>query len=261
MEKIETDERLKCSKLFDAAIDKQKGHFEEVCKDADGNLVLHISGANNGGNNCSESNEYFSLTDEEYLEYLEKARENNLVGWLAYRKLRKEMNAKDGGTDKPISTAPAGKITSFEVVTLTTSGMRGSSVREFVMKNGRAVCSDYGIRYRDGGEERVLEEQAVIGEDEALKLFNDCKLLSWNGFHGAHPKGVLDGTMFRLEAVVNGGQKIYADGSQNFPKQYRDFTDGIYQIFKKAREEAEKLEKSDAPPTTSDDESTGDVEG
>ena len=261
MEKIETDKRLENRKLFDAVIDKEKLSFEEICKDVSGKIILHVSGTYNIGNAYSESNDYFYLTDEEYLEYLEKARKNKLVGFFAYQKLKKEKNSNDGGSDAANDTAPAGKITSFEVVTLTTSGMRGSNVKEFVMKNGRAECAAYWIRYRNGGEERVLDEQAVIGEEEALTLFNDCKLLSWNGFHGAHPKGVLDGTMFRLEAVVNGGQKIFADGSQNFPKHYRDFTDGIYEIMKREREKTANLEKSDAPPTTSDDESTGDVEG
>ena len=45
---------------------------------------------------------------------------------------------------------------------------------------------------------------------------------SWNGFHGKHPKYVLDGTMFTLEASVNGGKRLYADGSENFPRHYHE---------------------------------------
>ncbi|MBO4411374.1 MAG: hypothetical protein J5794_04230 [Lachnospiraceae bacterium] len=40
---------------------------------------------------------------------------------------------------------------------------------------------------------------------------------------------MLDGIMFRLEAFVNGGRRIFADGSQNFPKHYRELTDWLYQ--------------------------------
>ena len=54
--------------------------------------------------------------------------------------------------------------------------------------------------------------------------------MSWDSFHGKHPKGVLDGTMFRFEATVNSGRIIKADGSQNFPSGYRDFESGLYKI-------------------------------
>ena len=57
-------------------------------------------------------------------------------------------------------------------------------------------------------------------------------MLSWDGFRGEHPKGVLDGTMFRMEATVNGGRRIRADGSQNFPKGYRELDAGIDEILK-----------------------------
>ena len=36
--------------------------------------------------------------------------------------------------------------------------------------------------------------------------------------------------MFSLNAVVNGGKIIRAEGSQNFPKHYRNFTDGLYEM-------------------------------
>ena len=59
--------------------------------------------------------------------------------------------------------------------------------------------------------------------EDCLQQLNACKVGSWNGFHGAHPKNVTDGIMFTLEATVNGGTRLYADGSQNFPKHYHDF--------------------------------------
>jgi hypothetical protein len=34
--------------------------------------------------------------------------------------------------------------------------------------------------------------------------------------------------MFDFSATVNGGVEISARGSQNFPRHYRDFTDGLY---------------------------------
>ena len=129
------------------------------------------------------------------------------------------------------ATDPVKEIVSFEIVTLHTSGMRYTGETEIVMKDGKAEVSQYGIRYTQNEDRRVLEKRAVCDEQTVLKLLNDCKLLSWDGFNGPHPKGVLDGTMFTLQAVVNGNQKIHASGSENFPKHYREFTDGLYRIF------------------------------
>ena len=69
-----------------------------------------------------------------------------------------------------------------------------------------------------------------------LDLLNKCSLLSWDGFHGKHPKGVKDGIMFSLQAVLNGGKTIKAEGSENFPRHYRDFTDGLYSLLNDDRQ-------------------------
>ena len=101
-------------------------------------------------------------------------------------------------------------IISFDIVTLRESGMRCTAEYEIVVKDGKA------------------EVECSI--DDVLKLFNDCRLLSWNGFDGPHPRGVCDGIMFTFKASVNDGKKIYASGSQNFPRHYRDFTNGLYNL-------------------------------
>ena len=67
----------------------------------------------------------------------------------------------------------------------------------------------------------------MCSTDTVLELLNKCRILSWDGFNGPHPKNVKDGIMFTLKATVNEGKKIYATGSQNFPKHYRDFRDGL----------------------------------
>ena len=123
------------------------------------------------------------------------------------------------------------RIENFEVVTLRVSTMRNVSEYEMLMKDGKAEVSYFSIRFTQSKDERVLEKRVSVDEAEALKLLNDCGVLSWDGFHGAHPRGVTDGTMFNLHATVNGGKKIYATGSQNFPRHYRDLTDGLYDLF------------------------------
>ena len=72
-------------------------------------------------------------------------------------------------------------------------------------------------------DELVLESSVPCDAQTMIELMNTCGILRWNGFHGKHPKNVSDGIMFRFEATVNGGQGIFADGSENFPKGYREF--------------------------------------
>ncbi len=224
MKKNETDLHYHYTKLFDAMIDKTKLSFETVGRDAHGNLILHISRTYNMSSAYSSDDEYFILTAEEYREYVEKARKNKFISLFKYRRFLREAEPPK----------PDGKvITSFEIITLHTSGMRFTSEDEIVMKDGAAEVSSYSIRYSDSEDRRVLEKRALCSVEEVLKLLNDCKLLSWDGFHGAHPRGVLDGIMFSFEATVNDGRKIKADGSENFPKHYRDFTDGIYNLLNK----------------------------
>lgn len=122
------------------------------------------------------------------------------------------------------------KIESFEVVTLREVGMRHAVEYEIVKKDGEAELSRYTVLFgEDDG--RKLEESVSFSDADALALLNKCRVLSWDGFHGSHPKGVLDGTIFKFDAVVN-GKKIHAGGSQNFPRHYRDFTDALYEMLK-----------------------------
>ena len=120
------------------------------------------------------------------------------------------------------------KIKSFETVTLYTCGMRHVCEYEIVMKDGVAEVSRYSTRYSGEKKERILEKRTECDEETVLKLLNKCRLLSWDGFYGPHPRGVLDGTMFDLKAKVNGGREIHASGSQNFPRRYRELADWLY---------------------------------
>ena len=114
-------------------------------------------------------------------------------------------------------------VTSVETMTLTLRGMRGSYVYKFEGEADTPELRRYREIYRDGEDELVLEASAPCGVATMIELMNACNILRWDGFHGKHPKNVKDGIMFRFEATVNGGQTVKADGSENFPKGYRDF--------------------------------------
>ena len=118
-------------------------------------------------------------------------------------------------------------IEKFEKLTLRQSGMRFTSEHELIMSGNGVEVSQYEIRYTKNGDERILIKRSQIGKEPALKLLNECKVMSWDGFSGAHPRWVKDGIMFSLTAVVNDGKVIRAEGSQNFPKRYREFTDRL----------------------------------
>ncbi len=213
MKKIETNSGYDYKKLFDASVDKKNGRRETAGKDEYGNLILEKAEG--------ETREYFVLTPEEYRLLVENAREDGAICRWKVKNLLKEAEKE---------AAPRGKIVSFETVTLHLSWMRGVAEYEIVDTGEGAEVSEYAIRYRDGKSERELEQRAVCEKEKMLAILNSCSLLSWDGFHGKHPRGVLDGTMFRLEATVNGGREICADGSQNFPKHYHEFRDALYAI-------------------------------
>ena len=76
------------------------------------------------------------------------------------------------------------EILSIERVTLRESGMRYICDYEIVMKDGKAEISEYGIRFENGEDRRILRRRTEVAESEALALLNKCRLLSWNGFNG-----------------------------------------------------------------------------
>jgi len=119
------------------------------------------------------------------------------------------------------------KIESFSTVTLRESGMRGLTEYEIVMNGENAEISFYWINYTQGKDCRELDRRTVCGKETVIRLLNDCNVPSWDGFVGNHPKWVLDGTSFTFNASVNQGGKIYAHGSENFPKHYREFVNAL----------------------------------
>ncbi len=108
-------------------------------------------------------------------------------------------------------------------MTLTLRGMRCSYVYKLEGEGDAAELRRYRETCCGGEDELVLESSASFGAQTMIELMNTCGIIRWDGFHGKHPKNVSDGIMFRFEATVNGGQKVFADGSANFPKGYREF--------------------------------------
>ena len=124
-------------------------------------------------------------------------------------------------------------ITSFSEIKLRLSGMRVTEQYEILLSGDKAEVSLYFLSYENREEKYNLQKRATVSESEMLDILNQCGVLKWNGFSGKNPPHVLDGVMFRFTAVVNDGRKIIADGSNNFPKHYREFTAALRNILNK----------------------------
>ena len=109
-----------------------------------------------------------------------------------------------------------------------------------------AVRTDDGVRlshydglsnWSDETNDYVPQRQneTVIDGGEALYLYlagllHACGVPGWDGFSGGNPPGVLDGTMFELEAELADGSTVHASGSNNYPDHFRDFWGCLYAV-------------------------------
>ena len=121
-------------------------------------------------------------------------------------------------------------ITSFSEIRLRLSGMRVTEVYEIICRGGEAELSRYWLSYENHQDNYHLQKRVTVPAADVTDVLNRCGVIKWDGFNGKNPPHVLDGTMFRFEATVNGERRISANGSNNFPKHYRDFTDALYRM-------------------------------
>ena len=120
-------------------------------------------------------------------------------------------------------------ITAYTSLSWNISGMRVTREYEIIHKNRETEVSEYELRcVTGGGRERQLLRRALCTEQRMLELLNAFDIMKWDGFHGKHPRGVLDGEMFTFRATVNDGVSIRAEGSANFPKGFREFRSAVH---------------------------------
>ena len=108
--------------------------------------------------------------------------------------------------------------------------MRLTEVYEILCCGDDAEVSQYWLSYKNHEDNYNLQKHVTVPAADVIDVLNQCGILKWDGFRGKNPRGVLDGTMFSFTATVNGGRRLNADGSNNFPKHYRDFTDVLYRM-------------------------------
>lgn len=113
-------------------------------------------------------------------------------------------------------------VSDFERIDIRETGMRLTCDYEYVNLGEETEITLYYFNYADGSEKRVPQKSVRLETKAFIEKLNEVELASWDGFHGKHPKHVSDGKMFSLTASIN-GEQIKADGSENFPKNYKDF--------------------------------------
>ena len=126
------------------------------------------------------------------------------------------------------------RISRFEKLNLQVSGIRISEEYELICQGEQSLLSRYEKFYGNGEEQRRLSGQVTVATAQVIEQLNACAVLKWDGFHGEHPKYVLDGTMFRLELDLGEGKVIHADGSQNFPKHYYELENWLADLLREA---------------------------
>lgn len=137
------------------------------------------------------------------------------------RKTQKELSDEliEAILDAVINDFKA-EISSVDSLQLRLIGMHGELEYALTRTEGDFALTRYRVVSFKSEEEQIPEKTVLCKNTEILQLLNGCRMLRWNGFYGEHPQDVCDGVMFALTAVVNGGQKISAEGSENFPDGY-----------------------------------------
>ena len=125
------------------------------------------------------------------------------------------------------------KITSFSRLTLTLKGMRAIDEYEIICKGDVCEIAQYTKYYTRPEDERELNKSVTVDTASIIGLMNDCRMMSWDGFHGPNPRNVRDGYMFTLTAEVNGDKMIRAEGSNNYPRHYSEFRSAINKMLYK----------------------------
>ncbi len=128
-------------------------------------------------------------------------------------------------------------IKELKYLTLRLSGMRITEEYMLLSDGVQTEVLYCELTYRDGEEEKIRKRHTVCDTQTVLDTLNRFGIMQWDGFYGKHPRGVLDGTAFQFAAVVNGGQKLSASGSQNFPRHFYELEAWFYGLLKDCAEE------------------------
>lgn len=128
----------------------------------------------------------------------------------------------------------------FERFSLSTSGTTAESYvyEGYRTESGVHLAYYTSTSWWDNTVSDYVESRHVIraidGDDALYQtlcaLLGDCRINEWAGFRGANPPDVLDGSSMGFQATLPDGSVITASGSNNFPPNYRRFSDALAEL-------------------------------
>lgn len=146
------------------------------------------------------------------------------------------LRKKGGNNPNTFGGEPIG----FKHFCLSESGMSAVSEVYEGTKTEKGVLLEYYYSYPYWDEERNESSdvrkiiRSVEGDEDLYKevceLLGNCQIKKWDGFSGANPPGVLDGTSMSFEAELSDGTEINASGSNNFPSNYGTLSSSLYDL-------------------------------
>lgn len=105
---------------------------------------------------------------------------------------------------------------------------------ELKYEGGKLICSEYFGRWQtDEERENYLENRLTLGEDKYKEICSSLGkwgVREWYGRSWSNPE-VLDGESFRF-SITEGGRRYEADGTNAWPKGYREFSSMVTELFK-----------------------------
>ena len=129
-----------------------------------------------------------------------------------------------------------GKADPVKLLTITIQGCSVFTEEyELRFEDNSAELSLYEGRWKfddDVTREDCLSMRRSGGEEyaQALReLLRKYHVVGWDGFHG-HNIYVLDGEQFTLTGETVSGKKLYAAGSNSFPKGFREFVSRLRSV-------------------------------
>lgn len=133
----------------------------------------------------------------------------------------KTRNIGAGGTippENPENTEPM----DFQFISLTENNC--SAIEEvFEIEKTESGVKLSKIYLNISNDERQVVRE-INGDKTLLRniqeKLGDYGVEKWDGFHGANPPDILDGSSMSFNCTMSDGRKLSASGSNNFPKNY-----------------------------------------
>ena len=146
-----------------------------------------------------------------------------------------DKNAKNSGT------ADEKRITDFQL-SINNCTAEDTVFRGILKKHSAILTCSAEHEYYDLKKQKHISESRILSRKKGGRAFlmqlrqllDRAEIEKWDGFDGAAPKDVLDGSSMTFLAHGADGSEISASGNNNFPKNYHTFESELYKLAEKS---------------------------